>query len=36
VIKAAAVDAHQLVEFSFASMAKGRVADIVYQGQSLN
>jgi len=36
VIKAAAVDAHQLVEFSFAGMAKGRVANIVNQCQRLN
>jgi hypothetical protein len=36
VIEAAAVDAHQLIEFSFAGMAKGRVANIVHQGQSLN
>jgi hypothetical protein len=36
VIKAAAVGAHQLVEFSFPGMAKGRVADIVHQRERLN
>src|SRR5579859_536512 len=36
VIKAAAMGAHQLVEFSLPGMAEGRVADIVYQGQRLD
>ncbi len=36
VIEAAAVDAHQLIEFSFAGMAKGRVANIVHQGERFN
>jgi hypothetical protein len=31
VIKAAAVDAHQFVEFSLSGMAKGRVTNIVHQ-----
>jgi hypothetical protein len=36
VIEAAAVRAHQFVEFSFAGVAKWRVADIVDQGQRLD
>jgi hypothetical protein len=36
VIEAAAVGAHQLVEFSFPSVAEGWVANIVHQGQRLD
>jgi hypothetical protein len=35
VIKAAAVGAHQFVEFSFAGMAEGRVTDVVHEGERL-